>query len=280
MTLRRAAGLSGRAAAAACGWNQAKVSRMETGAVRPTVADVDLLLDLYQASDGPRDRVHELVAASQTVDRTWRSLHKGGMRHRQEELAALLATACRVVHFQPCWIPGLLQTAEYARCVLELADWTGQRDLDAAVGARLARQRVLFEHGAPEYDFVLQEAALRWRPAGPWSILLAQLSRVATLAELPNITLRVIPWTAPMTALGSHSFVAYRFRDRGEPPRVHIETIGGELTITGEDECNPYWETHARLSQAALSPEDSTRFVKDLARSLPVSEGVSDTLAR
>jgi len=265
--LREASGVSGRALASRLGWSQAKLSRTETGVVRPIVADVEDFLEQVAAPPAARRRVRELAAQAQTVSTGWKALHRGGLAQRQRELDELLGLTTRVLHYQPIFIPGLLQTPEYARRVFELINWSKNRDIGQAVAARMAKQQALFEPNAPDYHFVLTEAALRWRP-GPMSLLATQLDRVRSLAELPSVTLRVIPWSTEISALGPHPFVAYTLRDEQEPPEIHVETVSAEVVVTGEEASALYTETFNRLVADALDPGDSKTFIQELADTL------------
>lgn len=265
--LRETSGISGRTLAARLGWSQAKVSRTETGVVRPTVADVEAFLEQVAAPQRARKQIRELATQAQTVSTGWKTLHRGGLAQRQRELDELLGLTARVLHYQPIFIPGLLQTPEYARRVFELVNWSKSRDIAQAVAARMARQQALFEPNAPDYHFVLTEAALRWRP-GPLSLLATQLDRVRSLAELASVTLQVIPWSVEVTALGPHAFVAYSLRDAHEPPEIHVETVSAEVVVTGDEAGALYTETFKRLVADALDPQDSKMFIKELAETL------------
>jgi transcriptional regulator with XRE-family HTH domain len=266
--LRQAAGFSGRTMADKLRWSQAKVSRVENGLVRPTVADVEAYLAEAQAPTAQRDQVIELANQAQTLAPTWKALAGDGLAQRQHELEDLLRVSARVLHFQPVIIPGVLQTPEYTRQLLDLLDWAKDRDVDAAVAARLARQRVLFEADAPAYHFLIAEAALRWRP-GSWALLRAQLDRLRSLAELPTVTVQVIPWSAQATAYAPHGFVAYFLHDEREPPQIFVEMISSDIVESGRDLGALYAETFARLVGSALSPAESLMYISDVAGSFP-----------
>ena len=120
-----------------------------------------------------------------------------------------------VRNFQPGIIPGLLQTAEYARRIIEMSDISGEGDHGAAVAARLDRQEALHDRNR-HFEFLLTEAALRYRP-GPPEVLTAQLDHLAALATLETITFGVIPADAEMHAITRCGFILYE--DRGPANR-------------------------------------------------------------
>ena len=267
--VREGAGLSGRALAAQLGnWSQAKVSRIENGVVSSTVEDIEAMLDALEVQGEKREQLLALAEEASESTVSWRVLHKGGMARWQYELDQLLRTAARVRHFQPMVVPGLMQTAEYAREVLELTNWTGQKDVDAAVVARLARQQILFEPTCPQYHYLLGEIGLRWRPSDSIPLHRAQLDRIVTVSNLPSVTVQVLQADSPTAALGLHGFRIYDFADTDEPTVVFVETISGEITISEPDNVGTYIATWDQLTKSALSPEDSRAYIQRMAQTL------------
>jgi transcriptional regulator with XRE-family HTH domain len=266
---REGTGLSGRALAARLGnWSQAKVSRIENGVVSSTVEDIEAMLDALDVRGVKREQLLALAEEASESTVSWRVLHKGGMARWQYELDQLLRRATSVRHFQPMIVPGLMQTAEYARQALELANWTGQKDIDAAVVARLARQQILFEPTCPQYHYLLGEIGLRWRPSDSVALHRAQLDRIVTVAGLPAVTVQVLRADSPTAALGLHGFRIYDFIDEMEPTVVFVETISGEITISEPDNVVTYIGTWNQLTKSALSPEDSRAYIRQMSQAL------------
>jgi transcriptional regulator with XRE-family HTH domain len=266
---REATGLSGRALAARLGnWSQAKVSRIENGVVSSTVEDIEAMLDALGVHGAKREQLLALAEEASESTVSWRVLHKGGMARWQYELDQLLRKAARVRHFQPMIVPGLMQTAEYARQALELGNWTGQKDVDAAVVARLARQQILFEPSCPQYHYLLSEIGLRWRPSDSIPLHRAQLDRIVTVSALPAVTVQVLRADSPTAALGLHGFRIYDFTDENEPTVVFVETISGEITISEPDNVATYIATWDQLTKSALSPEDSRAYIQQMSQTL------------
>lgn len=268
-TAREDAGLSGRALAARLGnWSQAKVSRIENGVVSSTVEDIEAMLNALGVQGDQREQLLALAEEASESTVSWRVLHRGGMARWQYELDQLLRKAARVRHFQPMIVPGLMQTAEYARQVLGLSNWTGQKDVDAAVVARLARQQILFEPTCPQYHYLLGEIGLRWRPSESVPLHRAQLDRIVTVSTLPSVTVQVLQADSPTAALGLHGFRIYDFADVDEPTVVFVETISGEITISEPDNVATYIATWDQLTKSALSPEDSRAYIQRMAQTL------------
>jgi transcriptional regulator with XRE-family HTH domain len=190
--MRKSAGLTGDQLAARLGWTRAKVPKIENGRQMPTEADIKA----WAEAAGQPGAVPELLgmlADAQTVYRQWR-LGAGGHEALQGQYDALVRNAAVIRNFQIMLIPGLLQTPEYARYrALEAVRLHGaDRDgVEAVVAARMRRQEVLYDT-AKTFTFVITEAALRYllcpRPA-----MLAQLDRLATVADFGNVSLGIIP---------------------------------------------------------------------------------------
>jgi transcriptional regulator with XRE-family HTH domain len=250
--LRRDAGLSGEGLAGLLGWSQSKVSKIENGRTRPAVADVMAWADATGAGEEARSALVGLVEAASAQTVSWWASHRAGLAARQREVAEVEARTVRLWNFQPAVVPGLLQTAGYARRVLALADVSGQRDVAAAVTARLERQAVLYDEGR-QFEFVLTEAALRWRP-GPPGLLLAQLDRLLSMATLPNVRLGVVPWDREAAAAPANGFTVF---DTGEEAVVLVETLSTESFLTGERHLEVYRQAFDRFREAAFFGEDA-----------------------
>ena len=179
--LRRRAGLSGDALAAQAGLSQSKVSRVERGQSLP---NLDEVRSWARATNASRAELSELAASLDQVATTttsWRILLQLGLAHKQVEIAELEQRTVRIQTFQPTMIPGLLQTADYARRVMEMAYDPG--DVARAVAVRLERQAVLFDT-SKRFDFLLTDGALRW-------VDHPQRDRLRSIATLPNVAIFV-----------------------------------------------------------------------------------------
>lgn len=219
--LREAAGLTGGQVIRRVGWASAsKLSRLENGRSRPDLGDVLDLLDLYAPNPHVRE---ELVAITRDAGDARRWLRSYPvMTRRQREYAELEAGSVQIREYGGLLIPGLLQTAEYARtrilsCRPVLAatpapgSANGRRpdDPDAEIAARLARQSVLTHGDAPpDYTAVLKEEAL---------------------------DARVADWFVPHTA-----FSIYRYAQPENPQTLAIEGLSSDLAVTGGGEPDRY----------------------------------------
>jgi transcriptional regulator with XRE-family HTH domain len=269
--LRKLAGLNGYQLAEQVGISQSKVSRIEASSAVPTVREAEAWARAVGASDEVLANLVGLAEAALTEFERWRMALRHGLPHLQAEVRALEANARRISNFQPSLVPGLLQTAEYARRVFRLADVVGGQDYAGAVAARMSRQEILFDEDR-RFEFLVTEGALRWRP-GPPKLLLAQLDRVSSVATLSNVSLGLMPQDAEATAVASHGFAIYGDRENDGEPFVRVEMIHGELTVSDPEDVAIYRERFSRLSEAAVFDEDArtllARIADDLRRKGP-----------
>lgn len=260
-SLREASGLTGEQVIERVGWASAsKLSRLENGRSRPDPQDVSDLLDLYGADDAIRAELTAITLEAGDM-RAWLRSY-GAMTEHQRSYAELEAGCAEICEYSPVLVPGLLQTATYARVRIvsaQLADEdTDLQTVETEVNARLARQALLQPAGAPRYTAVLEEGALS-RRADPPEVIREQLTKLCELAVLPNVTIHVLPrdatigeWYLPPTA-----FSLYRFPDPADPETLAIE--GGFTDVVSHDAkaLNRYKMVFEWLCAAARSPSDS-----------------------
>lgn len=264
--LRETAGLSGRDVAPLVGVSQPTISRWEKGAKVPTIPEANAFADALQASAETRERLLQLVEAAHSEVVTWRSaLRDKG--HLQDQVRELEASARTLRNFQPVIIPGLLQTAAYARRVLPLVDRTGRQDYAAAVAARMQRQEILYNPDR-RFEFLIMEAALRLRLGGP-EVLLPQLDRIAQVSTLENVTIGLIP-QGPVTAIGWHPFVIYDDVVDGEP-FVRVEMVHGMATIDRTEDVALYQALIEGLSRDAVQGAEARALLERIGREMAQS---------
>jgi transcriptional regulator with XRE-family HTH domain len=255
--LRARSGMSAAALGRVLGWTQTKVSRAENGTRRVSLAEAIAWAEATDTPDDLRAEVTELAEASARAVRSWWSVHAGGMARRQHEIAELEASSTAILNTQHV-IPGLLQTADYARRAVELANVSGQTDVAATVAARLRRQEILYDPGR-QFDYVLPESALHVRLADDPAVMRAQADRLLSLDTLPNVSIAVLPYSVPFPVWPG-SFVLYEIPDE---PLVVIEYLTDEVTIGDEDEVSTYREAFARLRAAAVTGDDAHRIIRE-----------------
>ncbi len=243
--LRQRAGLTGEELAGQTGLSQPKVSRIETGRSLPNLGEVRAWAQATGASEEELGELAALLEQLATSATSWRILHRLGLAGKQQEIRQLEQQARRITTFQPVMVPGLLQTADYARRVIETAYQPG--DVGRAVAARLERQSILYDQ-TKQFDFLITESALRWRPRGV--DMRPQVDRLISVASLPNVTLMVIPLgEAPIPHL--HPFVMWGLE---EGVIVSVETYSAELWVREAADVARYREVWERAAEGAVGP--------------------------
>ena len=263
--LRDLSGLSGRELARRMSTSQSKVSRIESGTTIPSLPEVTAWASAIGAPAGVHDSLVALAEAAFTEAQNWRDASRR-RPHAQDEIRALESRARMLSTFQPSVVPGMLQTAEYARRVFSLLPATlAESDIPAAVAGRLNRQLALYETDR-NFSFLITEGALRWRP-GPAELMVAQLDRVASVSTLDNVSVGVIPLGVQAVTMLTHMFVIYDGWDE-QDTLVEVDTIHAQLLVKRPADVDLYRQRWDRLAQMAVFGEDAREFISGLSADL------------
>ncbi|MQA16245.1 MAG: helix-turn-helix domain-containing protein [Pseudonocardiaceae bacterium] len=262
-TLRERAQLSGAEVAKRLGMSPSKISRIETGNSGLQIEDVAALLGLYQVPASTRDELLDLVRRSE--ERGWWT-RQPGLPKLWRSLIDFEAKATRVQNYEALVVPGLLQTAEYARAIIQgVAPTITNAELDNLVASRLARQAVLTRASAPQFFAVLDEGALR-RPVGEPGVMHRQLQHLLGAAEHPHVTLRVVPLAAGAHAGLRGPFVILEFAE--EPALVYLENHGTVLFLEEEVDLAAYRLALGTILHTALAPAATAERIAQIAAEL------------
>jgi transcriptional regulator with XRE-family HTH domain len=264
--LRRQAGLTGSRLAASLSWPASKVSKLENGRQTPT--DDDILA--WTTATGVPAESDALLASLHTLETQhaeWRRVLQRGLRAHQREIADLEERTKVLRAFEATAVPGLLQTAEYARARFAEAPplFGGAHDVDEAVRERLRRQETLYR---PEkrFHFVLTEAALRFRLCAD-DAMLAQLERLVALTALRNVKLGIIGFDTRYAIAPWHGFWIF------DSDLVTVETYSAELNLAQPQEIEMYGAVFDQLAAVASYGTDARaillRVINDLAARSP-----------
>lgn len=256
--------LSGRELAQALGWHPSKVSKLELGRQTASVGD----LKVWAAACNASATAAELIAMRRTLEThyaSWRRMLAGGTRAKQADFIGLEGRMRRLRAFESAVIPGLLQTPEYARCILRnvVALHDAPDDIEAGVRARMDRARVLGASGR-EFDIVMWEPVLHMRLC-PREVMVDQLEHLAEAIVGTGTAIGVVPLSIQLPALPEHGFWIF------DDDRVILETTGAELTLTDDDAITPYRKVFAELSRAAVRGPAALRIVERIRHMLSVS---------
>ncbi|MCD9145791.1 helix-turn-helix domain-containing protein [Streptomyces albireticuli] len=262
--LRTEAGLNGKEAADALSWAPSKVSRLENGKQTPTAAD----LDAWAVACGQPETAGELkgrLRGLETRYRTWRRQLAGGHRPRQEAGIEQTQRTGVTRSFEAGIVPGILQTADYARHVLTRYGQlrSTPRDVEPAVNARMQRQAALYEAGK-RFDLVVWEAAL-YVLLCPREVMAAQLDRLISVAGLSNVTLGIIPLGAQMNVAPGDGFSVYDER------LVISETWTVEMWLDDPDEIAMFLKIWETLRESAVYDHQAHRLLARARAALDLS---------
>jgi transcriptional regulator with XRE-family HTH domain len=263
--LRDLSGVSGRELAQRIGISQSKVSRIESGAVVPSLPEVTAWGKELGVSVETQERLTALTETAYDEVHPWQEAlrRRGNLQNTVQDLET---TATRTCTFQPALVPGLLQTAEYARRVIAMFHRQyGGSDPAAEVAGRLERQLALYEEHR-HFDFLITETALRWRP-GPVALQLAQLDRIASVSTLGNVSVGLVPLDVEATTLTTHNFVIYE-GEEGADATVTVETIHADVSVDSAELVDLYRSRWSLLRQSALFDDEAREFLRDVAAGL------------
>ncbi|MFF3124255.1 helix-turn-helix domain-containing protein [Streptomyces sp. NPDC057908] len=261
---RQAAGLTLDSAAEALGWLGPKLSRIETanGHVRPT--EVAELLRVYGIDD------QEVAAALEGLAKDarkhgWWQTYSGIVSPTYADYISLESDAESVREFAPLLIPGLLQTAAYARETIAANAITRTPEEVAALAeVRQARQAVLTRpSGALKLWAIIHEAVLHQRFATRPTTMREQLRRLLDVSEMPHVTLQVMPLngTPHPGSVGGFSLVGF---PGPMPDVVLLENLIGSSYVEGVGEVGTFADAFERIVAAALPTDDSLTLISQM----------------
>jgi hypothetical protein len=228
------------------------MSRLETGHRGASARDITDLCELYEVDDKQRRRLLRL--AREGKQRVW--WQPLGLPY--SDYVGLEAEAESISDFGLGFIPGLLQTADYARAVVHavLPDLASDT-VEQRVHGRMARQQLFLDReDAARFEAVVDESVLH-RVVGSRTIMRAQLKRLLELSGQPNITLRVIPYKAGALPVGNNKFIILKFASADVRDVVFIEGLTGDLYLDEPDDVETYSIAFRTLIELAKSPEET-----------------------
>ncbi|MEY9214267.1 helix-turn-helix domain-containing protein [Thermobifida halotolerans] len=244
------------------GWSESKLNRLESGVwKRVRAEDINVLLDIYGIT-GPDERTAYLTLVREATQKGWWAAF--GDVLGSGEFVGLEAEASRIRTFESAAVPGLLQTEDYARALMSDNELISDAaDLDRRVQARMLRKQVLSQSTPPDYQAVIDEAALlRVTPE-----LSAQLDHLLEIGARPAVDIRVLPLTrGPYTAM-TGQLVIMDFSPPNQPV-VYLEALAEEIYLDKPEEISRYRRIYDYLRDQALSADASRELIRNLLASL------------
>ncbi|WP_280250025.1 helix-turn-helix domain-containing protein [Nocardia abscessus] len=257
--LREGCGIGREAAGDAIRGSHAKISRLELGRTGFKERDLRDLLSLYGVVD-PAERETYFELARRANDPGWWQHYSDLLPAWFETYLGLEQAATTIRTYEAQFVPGLLQTADYARAVIQLGN---SDETERRVAIRMRRQEILDRVAAPTLWAVIDENALR-RPVGGIEVLREQIEHLLVMADRPSIRIQVLPYSAGGHSAAGGPFSILRFPEPELADIVYTEQLTSSLYFDKQRDVELYMSVMNRLSVEALSPVDSVRFLRDL----------------
>lgn len=267
LDLRERAGLKREEAAGVLRVAPATVRRMETAEVSLKIPYLQLLLKAYGVSD---EEAESFVTLAEEANKPgWWQRYHDILPGWFSMYVSLEGAASLIRSYEPHFVPGLLQTEDYARGVLESGAIGATRPEDIArhVALRLRRQALLTREDAPRIWVVMDETAVRRPVVGP-QVMRAQIDRLLEAMELPHVTLQIAPFSAGPHPGTYGPFVLFRFAMPELPDMVYSEYLTGAVYLDARIEVTSYLEVMDRMAAQAATAHRTKEILRDLRKEL------------
>jgi transcriptional regulator with XRE-family HTH domain len=257
--LRASSGLTRDEVVERTGINVATMYRIEHARVRPQTRTLRTLLDLYGVD---KEQQTELVALLRDArERGWLHAYQSELPELYMNFIGFEGEARSSWNYESLFVPGLLQTEDYARAVIRGGFPTASLDeIERRVEVRLERQDVLRNDNPLELWGIVDEAAVR-RQVGGQAVMRTQLRHLLDAIDLPNVTFQVIPFDVGAHAGMPGSFVFLQFAEAAIPDVIYVDSMAGELFLEEESDVRRYRLVFEHLRAVAASPDASRSLI-------------------
>jgi transcriptional regulator with XRE-family HTH domain len=234
-----------------------KISRLETGARRPSLRDVRDLCGIYEVDASTSAELMSLAREARAAG-WWTQYDDLNL----DPLIGLEDAATTITCYSMFYMPGLLQTREYAQGIISIvAPKMDPHVVQQRADARLRRQQLLSRDGGPRYNVLLDENVIR-RGVGDPELIAAQLEKVLDTINAGRAVVQVIPFSAGAYATADGYFVLLEFEGRADLwPVVYIEGLAGNQYLDRKGDIARYRECIDYLKARALSPQESESLI-------------------
>lgn len=250
--------MTGRELASALGWPHSKISKLETGKQTAEDSDVTQWLDAIGAPESTVRQMLDELTELRVSRAAWRAQLRAGHRARQQQSLDSEHTANRIRNVEYGVVPGLLQTADYARAVfrtqaelLQVPD----SDVEASVRVRMQRQQVLYQ--GKDIEIIVSQHALRHPVAAP-DPMLGQLDRLVSAVDIPGLRFGVLPEFRRLPNITMNGFILL-------DDLAQVEHVSAELTIDDPDQVAIYHRLMDRLWQVACEGDEARAVLQRIA---------------
>jgi transcriptional regulator with XRE-family HTH domain len=243
-----------------------KISRLELGRVSFKNRDVEDLLTLYGVVD-PAERAAMLARVEDANKQGWWQPYAEILPSWFQRYIDLEESASLIRGYEVQFVPGLLQTEEYARAVISRRQGISKDVVDGRVHVRMTRQKVLGRSDSARLWMVLDEAAVRRRIGGR-RVARAQIARLLELTDHPALTLQVTPFSAGSHAADGGAFTILRFPDPDLADLVYIERLTSASYLDKREEVDEYFMAMDQLGLDSATPDNTIELLRGIAQDL------------
>jgi transcriptional regulator with XRE-family HTH domain len=262
-SLRAASGLTREEVVERTGINSVTMYRIEHARVRPQTRTLRTLLDLYGVE---KEQQADLVALLRDArERGWLHPYQSELPEQYMTFIGFEGEAESASNYESLFVPGLLQTEDYARAVITgVLPFASRDEVERRVEVRMERQQVLRGDNPLQLWGIVDEAALR-RQVGSPAVMRAQFCQILEASELPNVTFQVIPFDAGAHAGMPGSFIVLQFTEEAIPDVIYIDSMAGDLFLEAESDVRRYKLVFEHLRAVSASPDASRSLLASLA---------------
>ncbi|WP_370420308.1 Scr1 family TA system antitoxin-like transcriptional regulator [Streptomyces sp. QH1-20] len=263
--MREHCGLTVADAGKEFGADRTRISNIEAGRVGVSADRVRALANIYACPDSAY--VGALAQMTEERGKGWWEEYRGSLSTGALDLAELEHHAARLTVLQVVYIPGLLQTEEYARALFgQTVPELSALDVQRRVSYRMQRKRVIERSPATPCTFVIHEAALRMLFPGIEGQR-RQLDRLIEMSDHDGISLRVIPFAAGAFP-GANSSLTYASGPVPQLDTVSLDTAHGAVLLDAESHLENYRCILLRTLKTSLTPQESRDFIRKTVKQL------------
>jgi transcriptional regulator with XRE-family HTH domain len=255
---RERAGYSGKEFANAAGWQPSKISKIENGKQLATDSDVLTWVNLCRVPEPDATELRDELRAIRLESASWKRQLRTGHRQRQNESHEVEEQANTIRAFELVVVPGLVQTADYARHVFSTSAELQQvpQDTDAAVQVRLERQHALYD-SAKHVELLVTESALRYFVCPPQTMV-AQIDRLIALCGLSTVRFGIIPLNTRLPHIPASGFWIIG-------NTALVEMVNTEINTDDPDDVALYNRLADSLWQSAAEGDGARRLLVQIS---------------
>ncbi len=244
-------------------WSLSKMNRIEKAKSSISINDLKALLSLYGIAD--EERIEDLLDLARAVGRartarqsSWWKSYSAVAPTELLELIDYESAAFAISQFETIFVPGILQTEEYASAILQVFydEKSAAERVAALVDLRTRRRDLLIGDNAPKFSFVLDESVIH-RLVGGSATASQQLRHLISMSDLPNVSIQIVPFTAGIHPGMKGPFELIQVADMPDENIVFRETTSGDTISDDPEDTQNYLEAFERITEVSLKPSDS-----------------------